>query len=130
MRHPAGRVANRRSVLDHRRSVITQHNIIINRYNVINQCLKLVRHSGLGIVEKLKIETVLIRLKILLLDASPHLFSGSSSNDDAFQTLLDHVRELSRDGREGQLLYRLKGELAGLLTALAEESENYPSHGM
>jgi hypothetical protein len=108
---PVRRNMKRRGSLDHRYSVVEHHNNIINRYNIINGCLMMIRPSRIGTVQKLKIETMLIRVKILLLDETrPYPFQLKTSGDAAFEAVLEQVREVCEaDG------------VAALLTALGSD---------
>lgn len=110
---------NRRGILDHRYSAVRHHNNIINRYSIINQCLQVIKESDIGTVEKLKIETMLIRAKILLLDEVPAPPAESCvSGDRAFEALLAEVRKIGCGHTREATVASLTEALVNLLATL------------
>lgn len=122
---------NRRGSLDQSYGVVEHHNNIINRYNIVNGCLKLIRPSRIGTVQKLKIETMLIRVKILLLDETgPHPLLVNSSGDAPFEAVLEQVREVSEGDCSDQSLARLTERVAALLSSLGSDPEGFGAKPM
>jgi hypothetical protein len=116
----------RRTLLDYRCSAVDHHHSIINRYNIINECLKLIRPSRIGTVEKLKMETMLIRVKILLLEEpASHLHRRHGSGDAAFEAVLEQVRKFAEEDCAAETSADLAAGIGALLTDFGSAPEAF-----
>lgn len=106
-----------------------EHSSIVKRYWILNECLQLISRSNITPIDKLKIETTLIRMKKLLLNGVPtSKIQCGSCGEDVFEGLLYQTRRICGGVCREDVLASSMERIGGILTVLGGDSipETHP----
>jgi hypothetical protein len=93
----------------------------VKQYDTVNRCLEALKSSDIDMVEKLRIDNLLLQIKMLLLvdiykqDAMPEIFEQHN-----FEKLLAHVEEVCRPGIDGDSVKDLLDHVREMHSAMSE----------
>jgi len=92
------------------------------QYHIINQCLALLKQSGMPTIKKLRVEIQLIQMKRLLLnDALPTEVRCGSCGEEVFEGLLNQMHGVCCGSCDGDALSQLMDRIGDMLTILGSE---------
>lgn len=96
------------------------HHSIVRQYRVLNECLHMIGQTSIRTVDKIRIETKLIRLQSLLLASGVPLPACTRpGEEDPFDALLHELRMLPPRTREDhEALNAFRARLRSLLTGM------------
>lgn len=105
--------------MGHNYRIMNDHYSIVDQYSILNGCLKLISRSKIGMVDRLRIETMLIRMKILLLnDVPPIKIRCGICGEDAFEGLRYQMRRICGGACEENVLTNSMERIGRILTLL------------
>jgi hypothetical protein len=105
--------------LDRQYRFTSEHGSIVKRYSILNECLRLISRSNITPIDKLKIETTLIRIKKLLLNGVPaHKIRCGCCGEDVFEGLLYQMRRICGGVCREDVLADSMERIGGILTVL------------
>jgi hypothetical protein len=93
-----------------------------NKYSIVNECLNLLKQSGMATIKRLRLEIQLYQIKRLLLrDLTSDELKGGACGEDVFEDLLCQMRRICGGGCDAGALADLTDHLSGMLTVLCDD---------
>jgi hypothetical protein len=99
---------------------------MLKQYKVLTSCLSELKASNLPVIDKLKLEVQIIRLKRVLLDHEvAHGVLGVASSEQEFNDLYGHVRSACSSSSSGRGTDELSSHLHDIKTGLENGATAY-----